>query len=346
MSADLKIADYIKVIPPELKRPVELKSWAALVRCLIVIAAFQLLLYHLPALGTQNLPWNLPLHAILICISGLSFVGLFVLCHDCGHSSFSRHKTVNDVVGFLCFIPLLNSFFAWRAAHNFHHQHTQIRRVDPDWPELLSTAEEYPLLPWYERLAIRLGPGNVLGLLIGFWAGMVKRTFFTLLIRQMKLPLRSAVNLYLLNALSLVLTLILVVSYAEFLGTQKFLVMYVVPVLIAASTGAFLTFIQHSHPGSYVFDRNGFDSVLAHVHSTFNIRFPGWLEFFWLDINIHTPHHVLPGIPWYHLRRANEVLRLKFPDSVNERKFSLQGLRKSWDSTTLVKVKEGLYQLQ
>ncbi len=346
MNLPTRLTDYILVIPKELKRPVEWRSWLALIRCLGVITLLQAIIFFLPDLNSNNLFWNLPMHLISIFFAGLSLVGLFVLCHDCGHYSFSRHGWVNDVVGFLCFIPLLNSFFAWRWGHNYHHQNTQIRRFDPDWPELLSTADEYKNLPWYEKLAIRLGPGSFVGILVGFWVGMLKRSFFTLFIPKMKMPLKKVLSLYALNIISAICTIAFVQVYLSFLGTEKFVVMYVIPVLIAASTGAFLTFIQHSHPGSYVFDKSGFDPVLSHVQSTYNIRFSRLFEFFWLDINVHTPHHILPGIPWYNLRPANEALKAQFRDAINERNFSFKALIQSWNSTTLVKVKEGVYKIQ
>lgn len=346
MTAPLRIVDFVSAIPKHFKKPNERRSWLALIRCFVVIALFQVLLLNLPLVSADNFLWNAPIHGVLIFLAGLSLVGLFVLCHDCGHYSFSRHDWVNDLVGFVCFIPLLNNFFAWRAGHNFHHQNNQIRRIDPDWPELLSTADEYKQLPWYEKLAIRLGPGSIVGIIVGFWVGMLKRSFFTLLIPQMKMSFRKAVELYALNLISAVFTIGLVWFYANFLGTEKFVLMYVIPVLIAASTGAFLTFIQHSHPGSYVFDKVGFDPVLSHVNSTFNVRFPAWMEFFWLDINVHTPHHILPSIPWYFLKEANEALKVSFGPVINERNFSFKGLQTSWKATELTKVKDGVYRIQ
>ncbi len=346
MDSSPRLIDFVNVIPKHFKTAVEWRSWLSLFRCIIVIGFFQIALFHLPSITGNNIYWNLPSHFILLFFAGLSLVGLFVLCHDCGHYSFSKYKWVNDIVGFVCFIPLLNNFFAWRLGHNFHHQNNQIRRIDPDWPELLCTAQEYPLLPWYEKLAIRLGPGSIVGILVGFWVGMLKRTFFTLLIPQMKIPLRKVIRMYLLNIFSAVLIIALCWSYQKYLGMDKFIIMYVLPALIAASTGAFLTFIQHSHPGSYVFDKKGFDPVLSHVHGTFNIRFPRWMEFFWLDINIHTPHHVLPAIPWYFLKDANEAIRSQLPNTINEKPFSLRGMQDSWKATELIKIREGVYRIQ
>jgi omega-6 fatty acid desaturase (delta-12 desaturase) len=346
MNSQLRIIDFVNAMPKHLKKPVEWRSWATLFRCFLVILIFQFAIFHLPFINAENFFWNLPIHFVLIFFAGLSLVGLFVLCHDCGHYSFSRYNWVNNLVGFICFIPLLSNLFSWRVGHNFHHQNNQIRRVDPDWPELLSTAEEYALLPWYEKLAIRIGLGSVVGILVGFWVGMIKRSFFTVFIPQMNMNFKKAFSLYFMNLLSAFLSVLLIWVYQEYLGFEKFILMYLIPVLIAASTGAFLTFIQHSQPGSYVFDKKGFDPVLSHVHSTSNIRFPKWMEFFWLDINVHTPHHVLPAIPWYYLKEANDALKAQFPDLINERIFSFQGLKKSWKATELVRVKEGIYKIQ
>lgn len=334
----MKISDYAKVIPRNLWEPDEKKSWMTLFRCVGLVVLFQYLLFILPQKWIYA-----PLYGILIFISGLSFVGLFVLVHDCGHYSFSRKKILNDIVGFLAFIPMLNSFHGWRKAHDFHHRNNQIRKVDPDWPELLFHEKE--IVPWHEKLAVRLGPGNVIGLLIGFWVGMAKRFFFSILIPQMEMTRKEKITLYLQNILAAIFSAFFLINYYEFLGPDKFWIMYFGPVLIATTTGAFLTFLQHSHPGSYVFDRDSFDVVLSQVHSTVNVRFPKLLEYFWLDINIHLPHHVIPGIPWYNLKDANNALQTAFEKDVREVDFSWKLLKDCWRSTKLQEIRPGVFQL-
>ena len=316
-----------------------------LLRCLSLIVLSQYLLWILPAFTASNFWWMVPVSFLLTLFAGLSLVGLFVLVHDCGHYAFSKSVILNDLVGFLSFIPMLNSFYAWRAAHDFHHRNNQIRKVDPDWPELLATDEEWTRIPWHEKLAVRLGPGHATGLVIGFWVGMLKRKFFFVLIPQMKMTRKEALLLTFQNILSVVLSVVFIVSYFRFLGTDKFLLMYGGPVIVATITGAFLTFIQHSHPGSYVFDQGSFDPVLSQVHSTVNVRFHPFLEFMWLKINIHLPHHILAGIPWYHLEKSSEALKRIYPKDVREVTFSWRMLKDCWESTRLEAVRPGIFRL-
>lgn len=341
----LKISDYVKVIPRDLWVPQEKKSLMTLYRCLALIILSQFLLWSMPEITFQNAIWVVPAYLFLSVFGGLSLVGLFVLVHDCGHYSFSKNKFFNDIVGFFSFTLLLNSFYGWRKAHDFHHRNNQVRRIDPDWPELLSTEEELEMIPWYERVAIRLGPGSPVGLLVGFWVGMLKRLFFSFLIPQMKLTKKETLALYLQNFLSAIFSALFIYGFIKLVGFDKFVFCYFGPVIVATTTGAFLTFLQHSHPGNFAFDQGSFDVVLSQVHSTVNVRFPRLLEYLWLDINIHLPHHVLPGIPWYHLRTANEYLKESFPRDVKEVDFSISLLKKCWRATELKEMSIGVYTL-
>lgn len=313
-------------------------AWVTLVRVVLVVLVFQFLLYHAPA---GVLWW--PAKAVLIFFAGLSLVGLFVLGHDCGHHSFSRRRWVNDLVGTLCHLPILNAFFAWRVAHDFHHRHTQVRKVDPDWPELLYLPEEQ--VPWHQRLAVRLGPGSPVGVFIGFWVGMAKRAFFGVLIPQMSLSPTQKWKVYIHTMFSFVCAVGLLYAYYLFLGLGKFTEMYVLPAVVAASFGALLTFLHHTHEGSPVFDRESYDPFTAQVAGTWNVRFPRFMEWLWLDINIHLPHHVVPSIPWYHLRAATEDIRSSAPSLVKERHWCLTTMRESWAASSLEQVAPGHYRL-
>ena len=48
-------------------------------------------------------------------------------------------------------------------------------------------------------------------------------------------------------------------------------------------------------------------------------------------------HHLAPRVPWYHLRAATEAIRAKNPEWVQERRFSLGYLRRSWAKPLIVR---------
>ena len=332
------LAEVARLIPPAARVQRPLTAWLTFVRVFAMVALSQYALWLTP----EGL-WWWPLKALLILWAGLAFVGIFVLGHDCGHYSFSKRRWVNDVVGTLCHLPILNGFYAWRAAHDFHHRQTQIRGVDPDWPELLYHGGES--VPWHQRLAVRLGPGSPVGIFLGFWVGMAKRALFGWLIPRMPVRAEDKWKIYLHTALSLAAALTLLTLYYRLVGPAKFVEMYVLPAVVGTSFGALLTFMHHTHEGGPVFDARGYEPFAAQVEGTWNVRFPRVMEWMWLDINVHLPHHVLPHVPWYQLRTATEHIRQGAPKLVKEKDWSLQTMRASWRVTGLERVGEGRYRL-
>jgi len=334
-----KLSDVASVIPAHHRVVVPLKAWLTFVRVFSLVIITQFLLWITPS---EPIWWLVKVP--LIFLAGLAFVGIFVLGHDCGHYAFSRKRWVNDVVGTLCHLPIMNGFFAWRLAHDYHHRNRQIRKHDPDWPELLYRENED--VPWHQKLAVKLGPGSPVGLFVGFWVGMVKRAFFGLFIPQMKVNTGDKWRVYLHSIFSAAAVFFMLRFYYQTLGFEKFLEMYVAPAFVGTTFGALLTFMHHSHEGSPVFDREGYDPYLAQVEGTWNVRFPRWMEWMWLDINIHLPHHVIPGLPWYHLRSATEDIRAQFPEVVKEKVWSLKTMQESWRAVDLKESAVGIYSLK
>lgn len=335
----LTIKQLKEVIPSECYEFCAMLSWMTLLRTYLLVFLFQFLLWLVPLEFVYA-----PLLLILIFLAGLSFVGIFVLGHDCGHYAFSNKKWVNDVVGTLCHFPIMNGLFAWRAAHDFHHRHTQVRKMDPDWPELLVAPGESA--PRHQRLAVRLGVGSPIGIFVGFWVGMLKRAFFFWAIPQMRLNNRKAISVLAHTIVSLALSIAFIVSYYALLGQEKFLLMYVAPALVGTTLGALLTFLHHTHKGSFVSDVNHTENFRTQVLGTFNVRFPAWMEWMWLDINIHLPHHLSPRIAWYQLKPAHRALKAAHPQVVQDKKFSFEMLRECWRVTELETIEEGLYRLR
>ncbi|EOQ98848.1 hypothetical protein E3P92_03562 [Wallemia ichthyophaga] len=52
---------------------------------------------------------------------GLSFTGLWVLAHECGHYAYSNRKYINNMVGFILHSILLVPYYSWKISHAKHH---------------------------------------------------------------------------------------------------------------------------------------------------------------------------------------------------------------------------------
>jgi omega-3 fatty acid desaturase (delta-15 desaturase) len=46
---------------------------------------------------------------------------IFVIGHDCGHTNFSNHKRLNDIIGHITHGSILVPFYPWALSHRRHH---------------------------------------------------------------------------------------------------------------------------------------------------------------------------------------------------------------------------------
>ncbi|MEO1508968.1 MAG: fatty acid desaturase, partial [Cyanobacteria bacterium J06633_23] len=66
-------------------------------------------------------------------MQGTMFWALFVVGHDCGHRSFSKHMWLNNLIGHLSHTPILVPFHGWRISHRTHHANTGNIDTDESW---------------------------------------------------------------------------------------------------------------------------------------------------------------------------------------------------------------------
>jgi omega-6 fatty acid desaturase (delta-12 desaturase) len=169
---------------------------------------------------------------------------------------------------------------------------------------------------------------------------MFRRTFMKWLAPQIPLSAGAPRQLLLSTLLMVGTCAAISCALVHFGGVGALLKYYLGPSLIAAAHGALLTYLHHTSGDALVFDRADWTPLRGQVISTFNVRFPRWIESMWFDINIHLPHHLAPKIPWYHLRRAAAAIREQRPELYQERRFSLGYLRAAWARPLIVRVPE------
>jgi acyl-lipid omega-6 desaturase (Delta-12 desaturase) len=342
----LTLDDIRRAIPRELFTPNPIQSAWALVRAAVCIALCVVLLACVRLEPGWPLLWEVPALAAIWIVHGWVLVGVFLIGHDCGHGSFASTRWVNTVVGWICMAPLANSFYTWRVTHDRHHAFTQLRGHDVDWAAHLVTRDEFESADTPPSWITRVGYSLPCGIFLWIAWNTVRRgamlhTMFASgrLSREWGRLLRSNI----LMGLSLAGLYGALWYVSGFWGMFKY---HGIPATIAMITSWIIITIQHANEDSLWYEREAWTPLRGQLVSTFDVRFPAWLESLWCYGNIHIPHHVAPTIPWYHLKQASLAIRGRYAAYYQERAFSIGYLAWLWRTPFVRKVDDkGFYVL-
>jgi len=267
---------------------------------------------------------------LLIAVPAAGFlVRLFMIQHDCGHGAFFDNRATNDWIGRVLGVFTLTPYDVWRRAHAIHHATTGNldRRGIGDIETL--TVREYFERSWLGRLSYRLYRHPFV--MFGFGPAY-------LFLLQHRVPLgmmrdgwrpwlsSAATNLAIATAIGIMMWLV---------GPWHFLMVHVPIVLLAASIGVWLFYVQHQFSGAHWARAENWDLHEAALHGSSFYDLPGVLRWFTANIGLHHIHHLSSRIPFY---RLPQILRDR-PDlrDVGRVTFveSLRGIRLVlWDETT------------
>lgn len=314
----LTLTDVRRAIPADCLQPVVWRSWLTLVRVTLLAAACLTILVYLPVQPGWSLLWQLPALVAMWFIYGTVLVGYFLIGHDAEHQSFSATRWVNRLVGALCLAPLFNGPATWRLTHDHHHRHTQLEGQDVDWAANLVTREQLAGLSWWRDFAIKLGYALPFGIFYWIARNTARRAFALRGMIGEEAYARSRADLLFSNALMLTCSLAIYALLFHQLGLWPLLKLHVIPLGFSGVIGSILVTIGHASAHSLLYEERAWTPIRGQLAATYNYRLPAWYEWLVLNINIHVPHHICPGIPWYKLKQANAALRAAFPDLVQE----------------------------
>ncbi len=267
---------------------------------------------------------------------GTLFWALFVVGHDCGHGSFSRHAWLNRLVGYLTHSPLLVPFHSWRISHRIHHAYVGDIERDEAWYPLTET--QYAEMPGYGRIA-RL---NLF--LLMFPVYLLRRTYgrrgshFHPRSELFHPSERGAVCAS-VALCSLVAALLAYLTYR--FGGLFLLKYYLGPYVVFVVWAALVTYMHHTDATLPWYRGRGW-SFLKGALSTID-RDYGLIERIHHNAGAHIAHHLFPGIPHYHLRRATRALKPVLGDWYRASDESIPGaLLRSFEECRVVPAEGGL----
>ncbi len=234
--------------------------------------------------------------ALLFAIPAAGFlVRLFMIQHDCGHGAFFPHKQVNDWTGRVIGVLTMTPYDFWRRTHSMHHATSGNldRRGMGDIDTL--TVREYLGRSRLGRLQYRLYRHPLV--MFGFGPAYLFLLQHRLPVGMMRAGWLPWISTMATNAAIALIAGTLI----WFIGLPAFLLVHLPIILIAASLGVWLFYVQHQFEQTSWNDGENWDLHDAALHGSSHYDLPPLLRWFTANIGIHHVHHLCSRIPYYRL---------------------------------------------
>lgn len=247
----------------------------------------------------------------LVPVAAVPAVTAAMIGHEAAHGSFSRSKTVNELVLHLMF-PLFSGLGAlhWKNKHNrLHHGAPNVIDKDQDiqlWPMALSSVEyrrSGRLRRWIQRdLQKYLFWPLTLFLSFTMRAASLRHLVAHARTRGIDRPWVADASCLLAHY-----SLWLVIP-ALWLGALPVVLFYVG---LWAVGGVFLALIfAPAHMGMPISTSANKGAPWRHqLATTRNLVLPRWLSWFFVGLDFQVEHHLFPRMPHQHLTRASSIVR-------------------------------------
>jgi|ERR1700722_4073081 len=224
---------------------------------------------------------------------------IFIIFHDCGHTSFFQSKRANNTVGAIAGLLNLTPFRHWRWQHALHHGTAGDldRRGSGDIWTL--TVQEYLRSTRWRRFAYRLARNPIVLFVIApLYVFVVHHRF-----AESGAPERERRSVRHTNWVLLGVTLIM--SFV--IGFKAFVLIQLTVSAIAGAAGLWLFYVQHQFEGAYWARSADWSYTEAALKGSSFYKLPAILQWFTGNIGFHHIHHLNPRIPNYYLQRCHDA---------------------------------------
>lgn len=250
----------------------------------------------------QGFPYWLTL--ILSAAASGFLVRIFILFHDCCHLAFFRSRRANQVLGYIAGILTFTPFEDWQRTHVIHHSASgdlDRRGVGDIWT---LTVDEYLSASSLKRFAYRFFRNPL------FLFTIIPLVLFLILQRFPSSGAKRRERFSVIFTNIAIAAVIVVMSLI--LGFQNYLLIQLPVIMMAASAGMWLFYVQHQYEDVYWSRHQTWDLTLSGLEGSSYYKLPKALQWIVGNIGLHHIHHVKANIPNYNLQRCyNEVSALQ-----------------------------------
>jgi omega-6 fatty acid desaturase (delta-12 desaturase) len=225
-------------------------------------------------------------------------VRLFMIQHDCGHGSFFRTRLVNDWVGRALGVLTFTPYDYWKRNHTIHHAtsgNLSRRGIGDIWT---LTVREYLSRPFVGRLAYRAYRHPIV--LFGIGPAFLFFLQHRLPVGQMRAGWRPWVGTIATNAGIALAAGVMI----WLVGPGAFLAVHLPVLLLAASIGVWLFYVQHQFEDVAWTSEGEWAMQEAALRGSSHYDLPAVLRWLTANIGVHHVHHLSSRIPSYRLRQV------------------------------------------
>jgi omega-3 fatty acid desaturase (delta-15 desaturase) len=289
------LQDVRQAIPKHCFVPSTGKSLSYFFRDVAIVAALYAIAYYLDSWWFYPLFWFM---------QGTMFWALFVVGHDCGHGSFSRHKWLNNLIGHLSHTPILVPYHGWRISHRTHHKNTGNIDTDESWYPV--TESKYQEMVWWEKF-LRFDIALLFVYPLYLFRRSPERPGGSHFHPGSPLFRPSEKWDVITSTVACALMIALLAAGTYTWGWLWLVKFYLMPYIVFVVWLDLVTFLHHSdddlpwYRGEDWYFLKGAISTIDHDYGIFNDIHH--------DIGTHVAHHIFLSIPHYHLKEATEAIK-------------------------------------
>lgn len=227
-------------------------------------------------------------------------VRIFIIQHDCGHGSFFNTRSANDFLGSICGIITLTPYHYWRKSHAIHHASAGSLEDRGVGDIYTMTVKEYLQQSRWGRLKYRLYRHPLI--LFVFAPTFLFVVLHRIPLAESKSWQRERASVHWTN----LAVALIVIGLGLLIGFQAVLMIQLPVIILAATMGTWLFYVQHQFEDTYYAHENNWDYTLAALQGSSYYQLPKILQWFTGNIGFHHIHHLSPRIPNYRLQQCHE----------------------------------------
>ncbi len=246
---------------------------------------------------SRSVSWWLTLP--LAVLAGAFLVRIFIIFHDCGHGSFFKSRTANDVVGFICGVLTLTPYHHWRWEHSIHHATSgdlDNRGTGDVWT---MTVQEYLKSTRWQRFVYQVTRNPF----VLFGIGPLYLFFIRHRFTSAKANPRERQSVYWMNLAVFSMAALL----AGVFGIIPYLLIQLTVTAVAGGAGIWMFYVQHQFEDVYWESGKEWDYTAAALEGSSFYKLPKILQWFTGNIGFHHIHHLSARIPNYNLERCHDA---------------------------------------